>query len=79
MASARIPTSRIRMPDGIEHFVVVVAALLNVTLCIRKGKGVECREVYPRRGRVNWNRLAFGVGKGRVPEDSSSEAVISEC
>ena len=50
MASARIPTSRIRMPDGIEHFVEVVAVLLNVTFSFRKGKGVECREVYPRCG-----------------------------
>ena len=41
MASARIPTSRIRMPDGIEHFVEVVAALLNATFCFRKGKGVD--------------------------------------
>ena len=65
-----------------RHFVKVVAALLNVTFCFRKKKKkkkVECQEVYPRRGRVNWHRLAFGVGKGRVPEDSSSEAVISEC
>ena len=30
MASARIPTSRIRMPYGIEHFVVVLAVLLDV-------------------------------------------------
>ena len=30
MASARIPTSRIRMPDGIEHFMKIEAALLNV-------------------------------------------------
>ena len=29
--------------------------------------------MYRRRGRVNWKRLAFGVGKGRVAEDSSSE------
>ena len=34
------------------------------------------REVYPRRGWVNWNRLAFGVGKGRVPEDSLSKGDV---
>ena len=79
MASAKILTSRIRMPDCIKHFLEVVAVLLNVTFSFRKGKGVECREVYPRRGRVTWNRLAFGVGEGRVPEDLSSEAVISIC
>ena len=29
IASARILTSKIRMPDGIEHFVEVVSAELN--------------------------------------------------
>ena len=58
---------------SIKHFVEVITALLNATFCFRWGKGIECQEVYPRRGWVNWNRLAFEVDKDRVPEDSPSK------
>ena len=32
--------------------------------------------MYPRRGRVIWNRLDFDVGEGSVSVDSSSETDI---
>ena len=62
------------MPDDIEHFVEVAAASWFLRSA-SDGKGWWMTEAYTQRGQIDWNRLAFWVGKGRVPEDSLSEAV----
>ena len=68
IAPASIPTSRRRIPDGMDADLETVSLdVLNIVFCFRDGNGLECLEVYPWRGKVYSIRFDFG---GSVSEGS---------